>query len=264
MSGTVLRRAALVLTLSFALALAAPIFLVAAGAFVRADFYGVSSEGLGGGTLGLFAYVWRIWGGAMTVSSRLAATVTPVALLVAVPAAYGIRRHPYPGARRLESAALSLLAVPGVALAFALIQAAGGVPRFALLAAAHLVYAIPMALKTVGHSLDLADARLEDAARTLGAGPVESFRRALLPQIAAALALSALTTFTISWGEFNASFLLATPVTQTFPAALYSTYTSNSFPVASAATVLFLLPALPALIALQRIGGEDFARGVRA
>ena len=53
--------------------------------------------------------------------------------------------------------------------------------------------------------------------------------------------------FTISWGEFNVSFLLATPTTQTFPAALYLTYTTNSFPVAAAATTIFLAAAVPAL-----------------
>ena len=78
------------------------------------------------------------------------------------------------------------------------------------------------------------------------------------------LVLAALLVFAVSWGEFNVSFLLATPLLQTFPAALYSTYTTNSFPVAAAATIVFLLPVVPAMVAIQALGGEEFHRGLPA
>ena len=40
--------------------------------------------------------------------------------------------------------------------------------------------------------------------------------------------------FAISLGEFNASFLLNTPINQTYPAALYDTYNLDSFQVSTA------------------------------
>ena len=85
-----------------------------------------------------------------------------------------------------------------------------------------------------------------------------------LPLLLPALILSALLVFAVSWGEFNVSFLLATPLLQTFPAGLYATYTTNSFPVAAAATLVFLAPVVPALIAIQALGGEEFHRGLPA
>jgi putative spermidine/putrescine transport system permease protein len=212
----------------------------------------------------LFSYVLEIWGRALLRSAAVVAAVVPLALLIGAPAAWAFRRRPFPGARLLESAALVPLAVPGVALAFALIQSAGRFPRFGLLVAGHLAYTVPLVVKTVGNAVETFDPRLESAARTLGAGRWETASRVTLPLLMPALILSGLLVFAVSWGEFNVSFLLATPLLQTFPAALYSTYTTNSFPVAAAATIVFLAPVVPALIAIQAFGGEEFHRGLPA
>jgi putative spermidine/putrescine transport system permease protein len=79
----------------------------------------------------------------------------------------------------------------------------------------------------------------------------------VLPNLRHAMISGALMVFAVSWGEFNVSFLLNTPVHQTYPAALYATYTSNSFQVGSAATVIFLLVSVPALFAIQWLGGKS-------
>jgi len=123
---------------------------------------------------------------------------------------------------------------------------------------------VPLVVKTVGNAVETFDPRLEAAARSLGAGPFETTARVTLPLLLPSLILSALLVFAVSWGEFNVSFLLATPLLQTFPAALYLTYTTNSFPVAAAATLVFLAPVVPALIAIQALGGEEFHRGLPA
>ena len=259
------RRAGIAATVVFALALLAPVVITAAGAFSDAEWYGQRSEGAEvAGTASLFRYVLGFWGDALLRSARLVALVVPLALLIGAPAAWAFRRHPFPGARLLESAALVPLAVPGVALAFSLIQAAGGAPRFGLLVAGHLAYTVPLVVKTVTNAVEHFDPRLEAAARSLGAGPLQIALRIVLPILTPALVLSALLVFAVSWGEFNVSFLLATPLVQTFPAALYLTYTTNSFPVAAAATLIFLLPVVPALVAIQALGGEELHRGVRA
>jgi len=255
-------------TAAAALALVSPIALTAAGAFSRSEWYGQRSEGAAvAGTAGLFRYVLAIWGGALLHSAELVAVVVPLALLLGAPAAYAFRRRPFPGARALEAAALAPLAIPGIALAVALLETASGSPRFLLLAAGHLAYSVPLVVKTVGNAaagLGAGPASLEAAARTLGASPAEVARRIVVPLLRPALTLSAILVFAVSWGEFNASFLLATPLLQTFPAALYATYTTNSFPVAAAATIVFLLPVVPALVAIQALGGEAFHRGLPA
>jgi putative spermidine/putrescine transport system permease protein len=259
------RRAGIAATTVLALALLAPIAVTVTGAFSHAEWYGERSEGAAvAGAGSLFSYVIGVWGQALLRSAEVVGAVVPLALLTGAPAAWAFRRRPFPGSRLLESAALVPLAVPGVALAFALIQSAPGIPRFWLLVAGHLAYTVPLVVKTVGNAAEGLDPRLEAAARSLGAGGWETAARVVLPLLLPSLVLSALLVFAISWGEFNVSFLLATPLLQTFPAGLYATYTTNSFPVAAAATIVFLAPVVPALIAIQKLGGEEFHRGLPA
>jgi putative spermidine/putrescine transport system permease protein len=266
MNGTQMsRRLGIAVVALFALALTAPILIASAGAFSRAEWYGQRSEGARvEGAPALFSYVLETWGGALLRSAAVVAAVVPLAVLIGAPAAWAFRRRPFPGSRLLESAALVPLGVPGVALAFALIQSAGGFPRFWLLVAGHLAYTVPLVVKTVGNAVETLDPRLEPAARSLGAGRWETVSRVTLPLLLPSVILASLLVFAVSWGEFNVSFLLATPLLQTFPAGLYLTYTSNSFPVAAAATLVFLAPVVPALIAIQALGGEEFHRGLPA
>jgi len=259
------RRAGIAVTVALALALLAPILITVWGAFSDSQWYGQRSEGVEvAGTRELFSYVLEVWGQALGRSFQIVAAVVPLALLIGAPAAWAFHRRPFPGSRLLEAAALVPLSIPGVALAFALISTLGGAPRFGLLIAGHLAYTVPLVLKTVGNALAATDPAVEDAARTLGASPWQVARRVTLPLLAPALVLAALLAFAVSWGEFNVAFLLATPLLQTFPAALYATYTTNSFPVAAAATLVFLLPVVPALAAIQALGGEELHRGVSA
>jgi putative spermidine/putrescine transport system permease protein len=259
------RRLGIAVVVLLALALTAPIAITAAGAFSRSEWYGQRSEGAAvQDAPALFSYVTATWGRALARSLQVVAAVVPLALLIGAPAAWAFRRRPFPGSRLLESAALTPLAVPGVALAFALIQSMPGASRFWLLAGGHLAYTVPLVVKAVGNAVDTLDPRLEPAARSLGAGPWETARRVTLPLLMPALTISALLVFAVSWGEFNVSFLLATPLLQTFPAGLYLAYTTSSFPVAAAATIVFLAPVVPALIALQALGGEEFHRGLPA
>lgn len=99
-------------------------------------------------------------------------------------------------------------------------------------------------------------AALDLCARGLGAGFGQRFAWVYLPNLRRAMVTGSLMVFAVSWGEFNVSYLLNTPLHQTFPAALYATYTSNSFQVAGAATTIFLGGIVPALLAIQFLGGE--------
>jgi putative spermidine/putrescine transport system permease protein len=259
------RQAGIALTVLLAALLLSPVLLTAWGAFSGSGWYGQRSEGAAvTGPLGLFQYVLSIWGGALWRSLELVLVVVPAALLLGAPAAYAFRRLPFPGSRLLEALALLPLAMPGIALAIGLLLVGGGLPRLPLLAAGHLAYTVPLVLKTVANSLDSFDPQLEAAARTLGAGPWTRARRVVLPLLGPALVLSSLLVFAVSWGEFNVSYLLATPLVQTYPAALYSTFTNNSFPVGAAATVVFLAPVGPAMAAIQALGGEELRRGLAA
>lgn len=209
-----------------------------------------------------FAYVLGLYGRDLLRSAALASGVVLASFLIGAPAAYALARAAGWRQRLFRALLDAPLAVPGLAVAIGLIVA---YPRArasgATLAAGHLLYALPFFVRATGNALSsVSVTELEEAAAAAGAGRLETLRRVVLPIARPGMAAGALMAFTISWGEFNASFLLATPESQTFPSALYLTYTTNSFPVAAAATTIFLAAAVPALALLHGIARPEAAR----
>ena len=96
-------------------------------------------------------------------------------------------------------------------------------------ALASAVIAFPLLVRAVRLSLDSIDKGLEDAARTLGAGPVRVFFTITLPLSARAVFAGMTLMFARSLGEFGATIILAGNIpgrTQTIPLAIYD-YTST-------------------------------------
>jgi putative spermidine/putrescine transport system permease protein len=239
-----------------------PLGVVVAGSLFETHLLGLSSEswrGNGGSPAAWFSYVFALYGRQLGRSALLAGIVVILSFLIGAPAAYGLTRAPGWPRRLLRAGLDAPLAVPGLAVAIGLILAYPGARASGwTLVAGHLLYALPFFVRATSNALTAIPlAELEEAAAATGAGGLETFRRVILPLARPGLVAGALMAFTISWGEFNVSFLLATPTTQTFPSALYLTYTTNSFPVAAAATTIFLAAAIPALALLQRIARPE-------
>ena len=92
-------------------------------------------------------------------------------------------------------------------------------------ALATAVMAFPLMVRTIRVSLENVDRGLEEAARTLGAGPIDRFLSVTLPLMAPGILAGALTAFVASLGEFGAVITFAGNVpgqTRTLPIALYS------------------------------------------
>ena len=95
----------------------------------------------------------------------------------------------------------------------------------AALAAA--VMAFPLMVRAMRLSLEAVDRRLEAAARTLGAGPFDTFRSITLPLMAPGILVGVILAFARSLGEFGATITFVSNIpgeTRTLPLALY-TYT---------------------------------------
>ncbi len=252
-------------TCSAALALAVllPLAVVVLGAFVDPVTLGASSDPIAGSRaevagLAAFRYVLGHYGGWLGFSALLAVASVALCLLIAVPAAWALVRHPFPGGRWLEDLAALPLSLPGLALSVALIAAWNPWRGWWLVLAGHLLYTLPFMLRVTcetlrGHDLDAWDR----AARSLGATAWQRFAWIVLPNLRHALTAGCLLVFAVSWGEFNVSYLLNSGKPQTFPAALYDTFTNDGFQAASAATCLFLAVVLPAVLLLQATGDRD-------
>lgn len=201
-----------------------------------------------------YGRVLENYGHSLLFSVELSLSVVAASLLIAVPAAYAFVRHPFPQSRALEQLAMLPLTLPGVTVAVALIMTFGAFRGGPLvLACGQMLYTIPYVVAVVAASLRAGSLdELDAAARTLGATPWQRFRRLTLPLLRHPLIVAAMIAFAVSWGEFNVTFLLATPLQMPFSAALYTAYTSETIPVAGAATAIFVAGALPFLAGIQR------------
>jgi putative spermidine/putrescine transport system permease protein len=240
--------------------LLAAIAVLPPAAALLQSFHPAAAEGWSGGA---YQYVWETYSGSLGFSMRLALFVVAASLLLGVPAAYGLVRHPFAGSRMIEQMTIVPLAIPGVSIAMAIIIGYASIRgHWLLLAAGHMLYTVAYVVRIVMNTLrNLPLQELDDAGRALGASASTRLLRIVAPLLFRPIALAALIVFAISWGEFNVSFLLATPTQLPFPAALYGTYTSNSGPVAGAATAIFLLGSLPLIIAVQMMGRQSFDYG---
>jgi molybdate transport system permease protein len=92
-------------------------------------------------------------------------------------------------------------------------------------ALATAVMSFPLVVRSIRISLEALDRGLEDAARTLGAGPFDRFFTVTLPLIAPGILAGAVTAFAAGLGEFGAVITFASNIpgeTRTLPLALYT------------------------------------------
>src|SRR5678815_4791945 len=92
-------------------------------------------------------------------------------------------------------------------------------------ALATAVMSFPLVVRAIRLSLENVDHGLEEAARTLGAGPVDRFLTITLPLIAPGILAGAVTAFAAGLGEFGAVITFASNIpgeTRTLPLALYT------------------------------------------
>lgn len=210
-------------------------------------------------TLLWYEYVVSVYGHTILLSLQLALSSIVITIFLGVTGGYALVRYDFPGKRLLEELVVLPLALPGISVAVALIATYGAIRGSSLIILfGHLLYTLPFMLQSVTSTLRSYDfLELERAASSLGAGWIDRLRYILLPNLRHSVVIGSLLVFTISLGEFNASFLLTTPVTLTLPAALYDSYTNDSFQVSSAATSVFMAIVVPVLMSIQLLGGRD-------
>ena len=215
-------------------------------------FRGLSS----GLTLKWIVQVWELYSDSIFLSIWLALTCLAATLVIGVPAAYVLARNPGRITRVLEEFISLPLAIPGLALALALLQLYGTVQGFrtswTFILVGHVLYTLPFMVRSVLSVLSAIDLRtLEEGAASLGAGPARRFVDVVVPNAMPGILAGALTVVTLSIGEFNLTWMLHTPYLKTLPVGLADSYASMRLEVASAYTLVFFVMIVPLLMAMQ-------------
>ncbi len=184
----------------------------------------------------LSAAEWEI----VALSLKVGGVAMAVTLPIAFALAWMLARVAFPGKILIDAAIHLPLVVPPVVtgwvllLAFAPNGPVGGwlqgfgitvLFRWTGAAIAAGVMALPLMVRAMRLSIEAVDRRLEQAARTLGAGRLRVFWTITLPLSIPGVLAGAVLGFARSIGEFGATITFVSNVpgeTQTLPLAIYS------------------------------------------
>lgn len=211
----------------------------------------------------------------VTLSAAFYSTL--VVLLIGLLLAWIITRYEFPG-RRLVDALIDLpfalpTSVAGLTLA-ALLVPNGWVGQWLNAAGIKIAYAypgivvamiftsIPFVVRTVQPVLQDLGSEYEEAARTLGASRLQTFRQVILPTLAPALVTGGSQAFIRSLGEFGAVIMIAGNIpyqTEVSSLMIFVRLQEFNYPAAAAIASVILLASLLLLFALQVLQGRLFA-----
>jgi putative spermidine/putrescine transport system permease protein len=191
-------------------------------------------------------------------SAALATCATAGALTLGMPAAFALARCAMPGRDALRVILLSPLIFPVLVIGVALLRLfsdwnSTSAPVNLLIG--HVLVTTPYVVRTVTASLLLADASLEEAARTLGAGWWRVFRRVTLPQIAPGVAAGTLFAFMVSFDNYPVSMWLADAQYVPMPMLIYREVASIFTPAVPAISTLMILFAFGMVLLMERLTG---------
>ena len=122
--------------------------------------------------------------------------------------------------------------------------------------------ASPLYVRAAIAAFEGVDGNVVAASRTLGAGPVRTFFRVVLPLARGGLVAGAALAFARGLGEFGATIMFAGSlrgVTQTLPLAVYSQFDVN-FDVALAVSALLVLVSAARLVTLNWLPSASTSR----
>jgi putative spermidine/putrescine transport system permease protein len=239
-------------TLLVCLFLIVPVAMSVLAGVTENFFVGIKS----GFTLRWIAEVWTLYANTVYLSLGIALACLAVTLVLGVPAGYVLARSQTRWTRAFEELLVLPVAVPGLATALALILLYGQIREFraswTFILVGHVLFTLPFMVRSVLAVMAAIDLRtLEDAAASLGAGFRQRFFQVILPNAKPGILAGSLMVVTLSMGEFNITWMLHTPLTQTLPVGLADSYASMRLEIGSAYTIVFFFMIVPLLIALQ-------------
>lgn len=198
----------------------------------------------------------------LTLTAALAATL--VNIVIGTLIAWVLVRDRFPGKRLIEFLIDIPFALPSLVAGLVLLSLYGpnsplginvlGTPYSVFLAV--LFVTLPFVVRTVEPVLMELDDEVEQAAQSLGASRITTFRRIILPSLTPAIAAGATLSFARGVGEFGALVLLTGSrpnVSEGAPIRIQSYIETDNTAAAASVAVFLLLVALAAIGILDLI-----------
>jgi len=197
-------------------------------------------------------------------SFMMALIVTPLSLLIGIPASYAMVRGKFHGKELIQQILNSPLIIPGVVTGVSLLSLFSTVGihigMFGL-CAGMLIFALPFALRALTANLLGLDPRIEEAARSLGANPQRTFFLIVMPQLKSGILAASIFIFVEAIDNFSIAVFLSNDRTRVLPVAAYQYIKDFDDPtVAAMATALIALSCILVVLLEKLIGFQKSLR----
>ena len=199
------------------------------------------------------------------VNSFLYSTLAVVlCIAVGVPMAWILARTRLPGRDTLDGLNTLILAIPGTAIGIAYVRAFHAeLPGLDVrLTSLWIILPIVLAIRRLPYtvrgsfaSLLLVHRSMEEAAASVGASGLRSFRDVTLPLIWRGVLVGSLFSFMTSLQEASAVLFLSLGGWETIPVGIFAFYIAGSANEAAALGVILILVAAVSVVAINRIAG---------
>lgn len=191
-------------------------------------------------------------------SFTMALIVTPLSLLIGIPASYALVRAEFKGKALIQQIILSPLIIPGVVTGvslLSLLSAAGiGIGLFGL-CLGMLIFALPFAIRALSANLLGLDPGIEEAARNLGAGPIRTFMLIVLPQLKSGILAASVFIFVEALDNFSIAVFLTNDSTKVLPVAAYQYIKDFDDPTVAAMATALIVLSIIAVALLEKFMG---------
>jgi spermidine/putrescine transport system permease protein len=204
-----------------------------------------------------FSFRWfvELWNNdaivrAFRVSLLLGALTAVISTTLGVMAALALVRYNFPGKNALTTMLIAPILIPEVVLAVALLLFLRflNMPKsFPLLLFGHVIFTLPFVLLVVQARLVGIRRDYEEAAMSLGAGPIQTFFQITFPLLMPAIFAGLLFAFTISFDDITGTMFWKPGGVETVPTQIFAMLRNSISPEINAlGTVMIVMTvALP-------------------
>lgn len=199
----------------------------------------------------------------MSTSFIISGVATLVALVIGMPAAYGLSRYNFKGKEIIKSFFFSPLIIPGIVVGFSLFQyliVKLNMSVYMSLFIGHTLVIVPYIIRVIGSSLEVFDYSIEEAAMSLGCKKSLTFFKVVLPNITSGVLAAFMLAFINSFNNVPVSMFLTGPGVSTLPATMMNYVEYNYDPTVSALSVLLMLLTIGIMFVVEKtLGLSNFS-----
>ncbi len=208
---------------------------------------------------------------ALRLTLVCAFAVTVVNAIMGTLIAWVLVRDQFPGQRLIEVLIDIPFALPTIVAGIVMLKLYGhdspvGLDWYATkkgVIVALLFVTLPFVVRSVQPVLESLERDVEEAAGSLGAGPVTTFRRIVLPALAPAILSGAALAFGRAMGEYGSVILIGggLPRTNVASQAIYTQIENDQLSLAAATATVLLIISFLVMIVLSLVKGWVGRRG---